>query len=108
MCRVDTAVNELIEAIIDSEEYREYRHQLAVLKEHPDLKSRIDAFRQENFLLQQTEQSDEVFDKVDEFAMKAEELRKDPIMDSFLTAEAEFCHMIQQINQKIVEAVNFE
>ena len=37
-----------------------------------------------------------------------EEFRKNPLVDAFLNAELDFCRMIQEINGKIVEAVNFE
>ncbi len=108
MNRVDTAVQALIEAIIDSPEYREFGHQLDIMKEHPDLKRQIDEYRHENFVLQRSAQSDELFDKLDEFSRKYEEFRKNPLVDPFLNAEVEFCRMIQEINQEIVEAVNFE
>ena len=77
MSRVETALEELIAAVIASEEYREYDRQKQIMKEQPELKAQIDRFRQENFELQNSVQSD-------------------------------FCRMIQEINGKIVEAVNFE
>ena len=33
---------------------------------------------------------------------------RNPLVDEFLNAELDFCRMIQEINGKIVEAVNFE
>ena len=68
----------------------------------------IDRFRQENFELQNSVQSDELFDRTDEFSRRLEEFRKNPLVDAFLNAELDFCRMIQEINGKIVEAVNFE
>lgn len=108
MSRVETALEELIEAVIDSPEYREFGRQLEVMREHPDLKKQIDEFRQENFLLQSSTQSDELFDKVDEFSQRYEEFRKNQMVEDFLSAEVAFCRMIQNIDQRIVEAVNFE
>lgn len=108
MSRVDAAVKELIAAIIDSPEYREFDHQLEIMRENPDLKHQIDEFRHDNFVLQRSGESDELFDKLDEFSKKYEDFRKNPLVDPFLNAEVEFCRMIQEINQEIVEAVNFE
>ena len=108
MGRVDTAVKELISAIIDSPEYREFDHQLDIMRENPDLKHQIDEFRHENFVLQRSSKSDELFDKLDEFSKRYEDFRENPLVDSFLDAEVEFCRLIQEINQEIVEAVNFE
>lgn len=106
--RVNAALKGLIEAIIDSPEYAEFDRQKNIMKENPELKEKLDEYRQENFRLQRTAESDELFDKLDEFAVRYEEFRKNPLVDSFLNAEADFCRMIQEINQEIVEAVNFE
>lgn len=115
MSRVETALEELIAAVIASEEYREYDRQKQIMKEQPELKAQIDRFRQENFELQNSVQSDELFDRTDElfdrtdeFSRRLEEFRKNPLVDAFLNAELDFCRMIQEINGKIVEAVNFE
>ena len=110
MSRVETALEELIAAVIVSEEYREYdrQKQKQIMKEQPELKAQIDRFRQENFELQNSVQSDELFDRTDEFSRRLEEFRKNPLVDAFLNAELDFCRMIQEINGKIVEAVNFE
>lgn len=108
MDRVDLALDGLVRAVIDSTEYMEYERQLAIMKGFPELKRQIDEFRHENYEVQQSAAPDELFDKMDELAGRAEELRKNPMVDSFLNAELEFCRMIQKINQKIVEAVNFE
>ena len=62
MSRVETALEELIAAVIASEEYREYDRQKQIMKEQPELKAQIDRFRQENFELQNSVQSDELFE----------------------------------------------
>lgn len=108
MSKVKTALKELIVAILDSPEYQEYGRVLSVIKNYPDLKDQIDAYRQENFALQRSTEPEELLDKVDEFSRKYEEFRKNPMVESFLSAELDFCRMIQDINQEIVEAVNFE
>lgn len=60
MSRVETALEELIAAVIASEEYREYDRQKQIMKEQPELKAQIDRFRQENFELQNSAQADEL------------------------------------------------
>ena len=79
MSRVETALEELIAAVIASEEYREYDRQKQIMKEQPELKAQIDRFRQENFELQNSVQSDELFDRTDEFSRRLEEFRKNPL-----------------------------
>lgn len=106
--RVDMALKELIGAILDSQEYQEFNRQLSVMKNYPELKGQIDAFRQENFAFQHSTDPEELLDKVDEFSKRYEEFRKNPMVESFLSAELDFCRMVQNINQEILEAVNFE
>jgi len=108
MSRVEAALAELVAAIIDSSEYREYSLQRNLMHQYPDLKAEIDNYRQEKFELQSSASSDELFDKMDELARKSEELRRNPMVGSFLDAELDFCRMIQQVNNVIVEAVDFE
>lgn len=108
MNSVEGALQELIGAVMNSAEYREFDRQRFLVKEDPGLKEQIDRFRQENYALQRFTEPDELLDRMDEFALKYEEFRKNPMVEGFLLAELEFCRMIQAINQKIVEAVNFE
>lgn len=108
MNSVEGALQELIGAIMNSAEYREFDRQRSLLRNYPGLKEQIDRFRQENYALQRFTEPDQLLDKMDEFSLKYEEFRKNPMVEAFLLAELEFCRMIQEINQKIVEAVNFE
>ena len=108
MDRVEKALEELIAAIIDSEIYREYDRQNATVRRYPELKRQIDEFRKENYMLQHSSTSDELFDKVDEFTSRYEEFRSNALVEPFLSAELDFCRMIQYINRQILEAVDFE
>lgn len=108
MDRVEKALQELIAAILDSGVYREYDRQNTALREYPELKRQIDEFRRENYMLQHSSTSDELFDKVDEFTSRYEELRSNALVELFLSAELDFCRMMQDINRRILEAVDFE
>ncbi len=68
----------------------------------------INAYRQENFDIQNRYEGEELFDKQDELQNKYERLLDDPKASSFLHAEAGFCRMIQEINEYIMEGLKFE
>lgn len=108
MSRVEAALTELVAAIIDSPEYREYSKQKDLMHQYPELKAKLDVYRQEKFELQSSSSSDELFDKTEELSRKSEELRMNPMVGLFLDAELDFCRMIQHVNNVIVEAVDFE
>ena len=52
MGRIDELKAELIQAVLDSEEYREYKRLEAEVSKNADLKRAIDEFRRRNFEIQ--------------------------------------------------------
>ena len=46
--------------------------------------------------------------KSEEFAEKYQIFRENPLVNDFLTAETAFCRMMQEINLKITEGLQFE
>ena len=106
MDKINAAVNNLIEAILNSEEYRAYREELEKVKLLPTLKEQIDEFRKRNYLLQNSE--DFAFDKLEEFEKEFQKFRENPLVDAFLASELAFCRMMQNIEATITEALHFE
>lgn len=106
MNNIEFAVQQLSEAIKASAEYREYQCQLEKVKQVPGLKEEIDAFRAHNFQIQTSDQTD--FRKIDEFEKQYAGFRENPLVSDFLAAELGFCRMMQDINIRITETVNFE
>lgn len=106
MSKLDSAVEQLTEAILDSEIYREYKTQLNRVKQYPELKVRIDEFRKRNFLLQRSE--DNAFEKIEQFEKEYADFRENPMVSEFLAAELAFCRMMQDIDLRVTEAVHFE
>lgn len=103
---VDEAVNDLIKTIKGSDKYLEYRTQLELIKQDPELKRQIDEFRKRNFEMQTNEDLD--FGKLTRFQDEFKAFRENPLVDNFLAAELDFCRMIQKMNFDITEAMDFE
>ncbi len=103
---VKIALDSFIETIKSDEVYREYRRQLDLLRQNPELKRQVDEFRKKNHEMQVGQDMD--FAKLAAFQEEFKTLRENPLVDSFLAAELDFCRMMQDINFKIVEAVDFE
>jgi len=106
MSAVEESVKNLIETIKKSEEYLEYRKQLELLKQDPDLKRQVDEFRTRNYEMQMSEDMD--FGTLAKFQSEFKAFRENPLVDSFLAAELDFCRMMQKINFSITEAIDFE
>ena len=103
---VAQAQERMIEAILDSDVYKEYRKQLQRVKEFPDLKAQIDEFRRRNYELQQ--QPDYAFDKLEQFEREYRTFRENPLVSDFLAAELAICRMMQELGERLLSALEFE
>ena len=92
---VNQAVEQMVQAIRNTDAYLEYQKQLARVKEQSELKRQIDEFRTRNFELQTSKDTN--FDKLDQFTRENEAFRENPLVSDFLAAELAFCRMMQEI-----------
>ncbi len=107
MSKIDSAVEQLIAAILVSEEYLAYDEQLNKVKAYPELKAQIDEFRERNFLIQISE-DENTLEKLEAFEKEYSDFRENALVSDFLAAELAFCRMMQGVNLRITEAVHFE
>lgn len=101
---VDTFVNSLKE----TETYKKYCEQLQLIKQQPQQYEKVNEFRKRNFELQNSQQTDDLFEKMDAFEKEYEKFREDPLIDHFLQAELALCRMMQNIDVMITEKLDFE
>lgn len=106
MSKMEEAMNQLIAAIKESDAYREYIRQLEKVKQQPDLKKQIDDYRARNYEMQTS--GDAAFEKIAQFEKEYEGFRENPYVSDFLDAELAFCRMMQEMNLRITEAIDFE
>ena len=83
---VNQAVEQMVQAIRNTDAYLEYQKQLARVKEQPELKRQIDEFRTRNFELQTSKDTN--FDKLDQFTRENEAFRENPLVSDFLPYDA--------------------
>ncbi len=103
---IDVAVEQMIQAIVNSPDYKEYDIQRKRVKQYPELKAQMDEFRKRNFLLQNSDSCR--LDQVDALEREFAGLRENPIVSEFLAAELALCRLIQNIDNRLVEALHFE
>ncbi len=103
---VEDALENAIQCIKESKVYLSYRKQLELVKQEPGLKEQIDNFRVRNFELQSSD--DVSMEKIEAFEREFENFRSNPLVADFLAAELAFCRMIQQLQQRIVDEMEFE
>ena len=105
---VKEALQQLAQAIRDSEIYREYRKQSERVDNAGNMREKIDEYRIRNFELQNSAYTEDLLDKVEAFEREYDKFRDDPLVEEFLDAELAFCRMMQEIDVKLAEAVDFE
>lgn len=102
----DRATENLIAAVLDTEEYKAYSAELKKVKQFPEVKALIDYFRKRNFELQTGAEID--FTKLDEFEREYQAIRENPMVADFLAAELELCKLMQRIHSRLIAALDFE
>ncbi len=106
MRNMEDAVLGFIGAIKDSEEYRDYTREKERVKQFPELKEQIDEYRRRNYVMQNSE--DTVFENIEEFEREYADLWEKPLVADFLAAELAFCRMMQEVNLRVTESLDFE
>ncbi|MDD2970638.1 MAG: YlbF family regulator [Lachnospiraceae bacterium] len=105
---LDKEIQVFVQRVKETDTYRNYILQRDKIDRQPDLKKKIDEFRKRNFELQNGDDSEDLFDKIDAFQEESEKFREDPMVDAFLTAELEFCRMMQKVYTTISDSLGFE
>ena len=107
MSRVDELTQALTQAIIESDEYREYKELEADIMRQPDLKRAVDDFRRENFRLQYSDDVEDVITSTDELNNRYIDVRQQPAAERFLAAVMALCRMVQEVCMTVVGAIDF-
>lgn len=102
------SIDKLIAAVKQTDVYATYSFQVKKIQKYPDLMEQINAYREENFLLQSNYEGDELYDKMEEFNAKYEQFLENPVASDYLSAETALCRMMQEINTNIIEGLDFQ
>lgn len=105
---IEENISRLMESIKDSAEYLEFQKQSEILKQNLELKKRVDAFRAENYRVQNECDADNLFDVVEQMGRESAELRRHPEVNAYLDAELALCRMMQRICVKLTEGVEMD
>lgn len=105
MDNIQSATENLIEALRESREYRTYLQYESILADRPELMQRVNEFRAENYELNNRAENIDLFEAVDHFERKYRDLRKIPEVNAFLEAELSLCKRIQKVQDDLFEAV---
>ena len=105
---IDENISSLLEAFKESPEYVEFQKQNEIFKQKPELKKRVDAFRGDNYRVQNECGSDNLFDVVEQMGKESAELRRHPEVNAYMDAELALCKMMQKICVKLAEGIDMD
>lgn len=108
MSQVDTCLNQLITAVLESDEYRRYQEVRKKIRLEPEKERAIQNFRRRSFLLQQSKDNVDLFEEIDRLEQEFDLFRQEPLVEDYLSAELAVCRMIQKINLKLMEKIDFD
>lgn len=106
MQRIDELKLELRKAILESEEYKEYKRLEAIIMRNPELKRNIDEFRRQNFELQNSPDVQDIFSTTNELNERYAFMRNQDSVNRYLTAEICLCRLVQDICRSVVDVVD--
>ena len=103
---VNKHIEILLEAIRNTDVYKEYKKQDDILKSSPQLCERVDQFRSDNFRLQNEAGDDNLFHIVEKLSRESAELRRVPEVNAYLDAELALCKMMQKICSDLISGID--
>lgn len=108
MNEVYDALDELIDAITDSDEYIQYHRAKKALDEDMELRIKVDEFRRRNFELQNSQlEPGKLMEELDRFEYENEEFRSIPKVHNFLECELALIKMMQMIYSELISSIDF-
>ena len=102
MKALDRAREDFYRAIRSSEVYVRFERVKKALEGQDEKKQIIDSFRERAYRLSDSSEPLDHMDEISELFVTRRQIRKDPLIDEYLTAEHEYCRMIQQICNDLI------
>lgn len=108
MNQVDVCIEQLVAAVLESEEYKQYHEIKEKIRQNPEKEQAINEFRRRNFTLQKKKDNIDLFREIECLEREFAPLLKEALVKEYLDAELAFCRLIQKINWKLMERVEFD
>ena len=106
MEQINRCTDELIDAILESEEYREFCMIRDRVAREPGLRDQINEFRLNVYTVQNSREPLDLYEEQQRLCRTYEEFRRNPLVNHFLQAELRVCRMIQHITAEMAERVD--
>ena len=103
-----TCTQNLIDCLLESEEYRRYCTIRDKVREDPELRRQINEFRIHVFEIQNSQEPLDMYEEQERLRRDYEQFRKIPLVNDYLKAELRICRMVQKITEEISAAIDLD
>lgn len=105
---VEIYTEALVKMIQVSDEYLAFEEVKKKIEGKPDIKKKIDKYRMDNYVLQNFNETTDLYEKTEKFYEESAELREIPLVEEYLSCELAVCRMLQKIFSTVVDAVDLQ
>ena len=107
MSKVDELASQLAQAILESDEYKNFLECRNEISKNPQLYQAVNELRKHTFELQNSEYAGNMYDEVVKIFDRYAYIRSSILANRFLRSELSVCRMIQDIQHTLVENMDF-
>ena len=100
--------DQLIESIMTSTDYMDYRRSHKALGQFPGVIDQIMELRKQTIELYHTEEEEDILAGTEELGRQYEELQRIPEVNAFLEAEEELVRVLKEVSGKIINSVELQ
>lgn len=108
MGKIEELTAELKQAVLESEEYREYKRLEVEISRNADLRRAVDEFRRQNFEIQYNDEIQDIDQNVSQLEARYADIRNQGVVKNYLAAEICLCRLVQDICVSIVDVLDFD
>lgn len=104
---VDACGVALAEALRQTRTYEQYERLLAQIRQEPELKERVDAYRMASFELQTDDDGTDTVSSISKLEQEYAQMLEQPLARRYLDSELELCRLIQRVFMGVLEDMDF-
>lgn len=108
MNRLDESIDYLVSALRESPQYQKYQEMRAKIHMDPEKEQQVNEFRKRTYLLQNSREQKDLFTEIDRLQQESAPLRAQPDVTEYLAAELALCRMVQHINYRLMQEIDFD
>ena len=106
MNQIEEKLEALVREVKESAVYQEYQRVRELVHQEPEKEKAVHEFRRRSFELHKRRDVD-LYTEMDRLEKEFAPLRAEPYVNEYLAAELAVCRMVQHINYRLMEEIEF-